>query len=105
MFKQFAIAATAVALTATAASANSYFGIMQGADEGAHNYEVSTVRADGAGVIQIENLQGDILGTAKVSGADTDVKVPLGGLGANGDLIAKLIVDGEVADVERITVR
>ena len=106
MFKKFAIAATAIALTATAASANSFFGHLDGVDEGAHTYNVDVVRSAGAGFIQIETLQGDVLGTASVNaGANADVLVPLKGTGVNADVVAKLIVDGQVADVERIQVR
>ena len=106
MFKKFAIAATAIALTATAASANSYFGILDGADEGDHTYSVDVVRAADAGFVQIESLQGDVLGMASVNaGANANVLIPLSGTGLNQDVVAKLIVNGEVADSQRINVR
>ena len=105
MFKNFAIAAAAVAMTASAASAASWIGNQDGFAEGDHSVEVSTVRADAAGTLQIESLQGDVLGTAMVNaGANGDVLVPLG-KGLTSDVVAKLIVDGEVADELRIEVR
>ena len=106
MFKKFAIAATAIALTATAASANSFFGQLDAVNEGAHSYSVDVVRSAGAGVIQLETLQGDVLGTASVNaGANADVLVPLRGTGVKDDIVAKLIINGQVADTARIQAR
>ena len=106
MFKTFAIAATAIALTATAASATSQFGHLDGLNEGANTFEVPLVRSESAGFVQIETLQGDVIGTASVNaGANSNVLVPLKGSRVNNDVVAKLIVDGAVADVERIQVR
>ncbi|MEL6608181.1 MAG: hypothetical protein AAFO58_12805 [Pseudomonadota bacterium] len=106
MFKKFAIAATAIALTATAASANSFFGQQDGFDEGASVVELDLIRADSAGFVSIETLQGEVLGMASVNaGANADVRVPLMGTGLDNDVVAKLVIDGQVADTKRIEVR
>jgi len=107
MFKKLAIAAAAIALTAGAASANNAFGILSGAEQGDAFYDVKSVNAGSAGTIQIESLSGDVLGQAFVNaGANTSVRVDFGAdrVGA-GDLVAKLIVDGQVVDTNRIEVR
>ena len=54
----------------------------------------------------IETLQGDVLGSAPVNaGANADVLVRIPGAGVSNDVIAKLVIDGAVADEERIEVR
>lgn len=106
MFKKLAIAAAAIALTAGAASANT-FGLLSGAEQGDAFYDVKSVNAGSAGTIQIESLSGDVLGQAFVNaGANTSVRVDFGAdrVGA-GDLVAKLIVNGQVVDMEGIEVR
>ncbi|MEL6608182.1 MAG: hypothetical protein AAFO93_04655 [Pseudomonadota bacterium] len=106
MFKKFAIAATAIALTATAASAGSFFGQQDSFDKGDSVVELDLVRSDAAGFVTLETLQGDVIGTASVNaGANNDVRIPVGGIGLNGDVVAKLVIDGQVADIERIEVR
>ncbi|MEL6691356.1 MAG: hypothetical protein AAFP28_13670 [Pseudomonadota bacterium] len=106
MFKNFAIAATAIALTAGAASAGSFFGHQDGFSDGETSVEINLVRADAPGMVVLETLQGDVLGSASVNeGANADVLVRIPGKGVNNDVIAKLVIDGEVADVERIQVR
>ena len=105
MFKKFAIAATAIALTATAAAANGSFGHLDGLEEDASTYEVNLIRSSDAGIVSIETLTGDVLGTASVNaGANANVLVPLRG-GFEQDVVAKLIVDGQVAAQKRIQVR
>ena len=105
MFKKFAIAAAAIALTAGAASANNTFGILNGFDQADSFYDVSVARTLGAGSVQIETLSGDVLGMASLNeGTNTDVRVDFKGNRAQGDAIAKLIVDGVVVDEERISV-
>ncbi|MEM1232780.1 MAG: hypothetical protein AAGH70_01510 [Pseudomonadota bacterium] len=106
MFKQFAIAAAAVALTAGAASANNTFGILSGAEQGDSYYDVDLARTTNDGSIQIETLTGDVVGMAALNaGTNTDVRVDFGLPVAGSDLVAKLIVDGVVVDESRIDVR
>ncbi|WP_147126811.1 hypothetical protein [Shimia ponticola] len=105
MFKKFAIAATAIALTATAASATNSLGILEDADDRASYINIDNVRALDAGFVQIETLKGDVLGMASVNaGANTDVRINLG-LGATNDVVAKLVVGGEVVDQGIIDIR
>lgn len=106
MFKKFAIAATAIALTAGAASADSFFGHQDGFDEGDHTVELNLVRSADAGTVVLESLRGDVLGSTSVNaGANADVLVNIGGTGVMDDVVAKLIVNGEVADEIRIQAR
>ena len=57
-------------------------------------------------VIEGNAKKGDVIGTASVNaGANNDVRIPVGGIGLNGDVVAKLVIDGQVADIERIEVR
>ncbi|MEM8592407.1 MAG: hypothetical protein AAGF13_07750 [Pseudomonadota bacterium] len=103
MFKNFAIAATAIALSASAVSANSYFGSQDSFDEGDRVVELELVRADAAGSVILETLKGDVIGSAAVNaGANSDVLVNVEGIGVRQDVIAKLVVNGEVADEIRI---
>ena len=105
MFKTFAIAATAIALTAGAASANNSLGILGDIDDRASFVNIDQVRTTGEGFVQIETLRGDVLGMASVNaGANTDVRINLG-LGATNDVVAKLVVDGAVVDQGVIDVR
>ena len=105
MFKTFAIAATAIALTASAAAANNSLGILGDIDEQDSYINIDNVRSTGAGFVQIESLRGDVLGVASVNaGANTDVRINLG-LGATQDVVAKLVVDGAVVDQGVIDVR
>ncbi|MEO0484598.1 MAG: hypothetical protein AAF092_01660 [Pseudomonadota bacterium] len=101
MFKTFAIAATAIALTAGAASANS-FGFQGAADENSPQVTLNLVRADAAGTVVLESLTGDVLAMAEVdAGANTDVILNLEG-SVTSDVVAKLIIDGAVEDTLRI---
>lgn len=105
MFKKFAIAAAAIALTAGAASANNTFGLLNGFDQDASYYDVNLARTLGEGSVQIENLSGDVIGTASLNeGTNTDVRVNFKGNRAQGDVVAKLIVDGVVVDEELVQV-
>ncbi|MEL6549091.1 MAG: hypothetical protein AAFQ54_02490 [Pseudomonadota bacterium] len=106
MFKKFAIAATAIALSAGAASANNTFGILGGAEQGDTFYDVNVARTLGAGEVQISTLSGDVLGTAMLNaGTNTDVRVPFATPASGQDLVASLIVNGNVVDQEEIDVR
>uniref|UniRef100_UPI0011BF2BB8 hypothetical protein n=1 Tax=Shimia ponticola TaxID=2582893 RepID=UPI0011BF2BB8 len=67
MFKHFAIAATAIALTAGAASANNSLGILEDIDDRASFVNIDQVRTTGEGFVQIESLSGDVLGMASVN--------------------------------------
>lgn len=105
MFKKFAIASAVIAISASAAAANGSFGHLDGLNEGASTYEVNLIRSADAGVVSIETLTGDVLGTASVNaGANSNVLVPLQG-SFEQDVVAKLIVNGSVADTQRIQVR
>ncbi|MGR3468867.1 MAG: hypothetical protein ACU0CI_13415 [Shimia sp.] len=102
MFKTFAIAATAVALTASAAVANT-IAIQDAQDESQSNITFDLVTADAAGLLQVETFNGMVLGTSDiVAGANADVRVRT--LPLAGDVTAKLIVGGVVVDEQRIRV-
>lgn len=106
MFKSIAIAAATVALTAGAASANNTFGILGGAEQGDSFYDVDLARTLGAGSVQIETFDGDVLGVANIAaGTHTDLRVGFDMPVAGTDLVAKLIVNGEVVDQSKIDVR
>jgi len=97
--KTLTLAAAAVAITATAASADSYFSFGETLDDSA-TLELGTVKADGAGVVEIYNYAGGqigaLLGTEAVNaGANQDVRVQIGSHYLN-DVIAVLKVDGQV---------
>ena len=106
MFKKFAIAATAIALSASAASAANNFGILSGAEQGDSFYDVSVARTSDAGSVQIETFAGDVLGVAALdAGTNTDVRVPFNAPADGKDLGAKRIVNGSVVDTKEIQVR
>ncbi|MGR3466872.1 MAG: hypothetical protein ACU0CI_03260 [Shimia sp.] len=103
MFKKFAIAAVALALTATAAVAGNNIAIQDALSENQANITFDLVTADAAGLLQVETFNGMVLGTSDiVAGANADVRVKTGSL--TSDVFAKLIVDGEVVDEQRIRV-
>ncbi|MEO0676783.1 MAG: hypothetical protein AAFZ02_04425 [Pseudomonadota bacterium] len=105
MFKKLAIAAAAIALTAGAASANT-FGLLSGAEQGDSFYDVNVASTTTGGSVQIETLSGDVLGMAALNaGANTNVRVDFDTPASGQDLVAKLIVDGSVVDTNRIEVR
>ncbi|MEM1232781.1 MAG: hypothetical protein AAGH70_01515 [Pseudomonadota bacterium] len=103
MTKHFAAAAIALTLTTSAAFASNEFGILDGIEAGATYYDVSLVQADGTGIIQIETMTGEVLGTAELTTeTNTNVRVDFDAPAPNEGLVAKLIIDGEIVDEERI---
>ena len=105
MFKTIATASALVLTASFASAADGHFGILTGFDENDAVLSVPLVRASDAGMVQIESLQGDVLGTASVNaGANANVLINLGS-GPTDDVVAKLIINGEVADQERVEVR
>ena len=106
--KTLALAAAAVAASATFASADSYFGF-QGAQDRDFQVEIDLVRADAAGVVEIYDFNrgqaGALLGTEMVTaGANYDVRVNLGAVPVN-DVVAILKVDGVIADQQEIDIQ
>lgn len=97
--KSIVFAAAAVAVTATAGAADSYF--EQGRTlEGSDVLELGLITAEGAGVLEIYDFhggqQGKLVGSERLSaGANTDVRVNTG-LPQNKDVIALIKIDGEV---------
>ena len=98
MTKIFAALATALVLSAGAASANT-FGLseVQGSPT---LLSIGTIVSDGAGVVEVYDRwagqQGQLLGTEAVrAGANSDVRIPLR-FAPHGDVVAVLKVDGEV---------
>ena len=101
--KTLTIAATATALTAGAASADSYFGFAESFED-RNSIELPLVAAEGDGVLEIYNLkageQGALLGTATVNaGANEDVRVNIGN-GFKTDVLAVLKVGGQIVATE-----
>lgn len=98
MTKFFSVLATALALTAGAASANTLgFNEVQGSNT---LLELGTIVSDGNGVVEIYDnwggQQGLLLGTEPVrAGANSDVRIPLR-FAPHGDVVALLKVDGQV---------
>ena len=98
-FKTTLIAAVAAALTASAASANT-FGFGNQLEDRA-TVELGLVTADGDGVVEIYDYargqQGALLGVEMVNaGANNAVRVHIGSAYKN-DVIAVLRIDGNVA--------
>ena len=106
MFKTLAIAATSIALTAGAASANNTFGILSGAELGDSYYDINVARTLGEGSVQIVSRAGDLLGMTDLNaGTNTDVRVFLDTPTTAHDIFARLLVDGEIVSEKRINVR
>ncbi len=106
MFKTLAIVAASIALTAGAASAGNTFGLLTSVEQGDNYYDISTISTLGEGFVQIETFAGDILGSTDLNvGANTNTRVQLDNSVSTQNLVAKLIVDGEVVDENRIRVR
>ncbi|MEL6915635.1 MAG: hypothetical protein AAFP13_14150 [Pseudomonadota bacterium] len=105
MFRKIAIAATAATLLGSAAAANE-FGILDGVEEGATFYDVPLATLDAAGMVQIEDEEGTVLGMADASaGPNTDLRIDFTTpVEAGGELVAKIIVGGEVVDIEMIEI-
>jgi len=97
--KSMVLAAAAVAITATAASADSYFHF--GTNLAPSDVlELGTVTIDGAGVVEIYDYrtgtQGALLGSEALNaGANTNVKVNTG-FSAESDVLAVLKVNGQI---------
>ncbi len=109
MSRIIASALAAVALTATAASANSYFDFTSERQDRGSVVELNTVTADGNGVVEIYDFQGgevgDLLGTKTVTaGANSNVRVNIGAP-SQTDAIALLKIDGEVVATQEIDFR
>ena len=97
--KTIALAVATVAATATAASADNYFGFEDRLDNSS-TLELSTVRAAADGVVEIYDGRfgdlGALLGTEEVmAGANSDVRVNVGH-GPDADVIAVLKIGGEI---------
>ena len=101
--KMTLIAAAAVA-SASAASATNYFSIAPAVDAFDSVIELDVVRSSADGIVQIETLDGDVLGSADVfAGANMDVR--LNGLKVgNDDVVAKLYHDGALVAERKIDV-
>lgn len=95
--KSIALVVATVAVTATGASAENYFGLGQNLDQSSV-LDLGLVRADAAGVVEVYDFnggkQGKLLGSEPVfGGANTDVRVNVGG-NPQADVIAVLKVNG-----------
>lgn len=104
--KKITLAAVALAITAGAASANS-FGFQEAVDDSAY-IEVNRVVADNDGVLEIYNLQagkqGVLLGATDVhAGANEDLRVNIGN-SYKTDVLAVLKVDGQIVATEEFDV-
>lgn len=102
--KSLVIAAAAVAVTASAASADSYFSFGNKLDNDT-TLNLGTVRAESDGVVEIYRLLGGdngvLLGSEMVNaGANQDVQIQLNGK-PNFDVLAVLKVDGQIVDEQR----
>ena len=108
MFKQLAFAAAATIATAGAASASNYILDLDASAERGSLIELETVRADMAGTIEIYDFhrgeQGALLASEMVNaGANSDVRINTGAQVIN-DVLAVLVVDGQVVDTLEIEV-
>ena len=98
MLKTLTLAAATVAATASVATANNAFPVGETFEQ-TDTLDLRTVTANAPGVVQIYDYnageRGALLGSEEVrAGVNTDVKIDLG-LGANNDILAVLLVDGE----------
>lgn len=96
--KTLALVAAAAAITATSATADSYFSFGETLEDSAVA-EIGTVKSQGDGVVEIYNYAGGqigaLLGSEPVTaGANKDVRVQIGSHYLN-DVIAVLKVDGQ----------
>lgn len=101
MLKKTAITLSFAALLGSAVSAaDNQLGILTGAMQGDTYYDLKLARPDMAGSIQLETFNGAVVGMMELrAGTNTNVRVPLMRPLTGRDLIAKLIVDGEVVDM------
>lgn len=98
-FKTIAIAATAAALTATTAAADSFFSYAGQLDRSS-TLDLGVVAADADGVVEIYDYRtgepGALLGTEEVNaGANHNVRVAVG-IPPYADVIAVLKIDGQI---------
>lgn len=104
--KTLALAA-AVAATGSIASADNYFEFGETLDRSSV-LDLGLVRAESAGVVEIYDSvrgeQGKLLGTELVNaGANSDVRINLG-TAPQGDVIAVIRVNGEIAQTKSFDV-
>ena len=101
------VLAAAVAATGSIASADNYFEFGETLDRSSI-IDLGLVRAESAGVVEIyDNARGELgqlLGTETVNGgANADVRVNLGSA-PQGDVIAVIRVNGEIAETKSFDV-
>ncbi len=104
--KTLITAAAAVAITAGAASANT-FGFQESVED-RNNIELALVTASGDGVVEIYNVkagqQAELLGMQSVNaGANDDVRINIGN-SFKTDVLAVLKVDGQIVATEEFDV-
>lgn len=101
MLRKFLLPMAIVAMSVTAVSAaDNQLGILGGAKAGDTFYDLGLARADMVGSIQIETFSGVVVGMMELNeGTNTDVRVPFMRPLLNTDLVAKLIIGGEVVDM------
>ena len=107
MIKRTATTAALLAMLAGSAVANSspgtYFGSQEAFREGQHNLTINLVRTKQPATIQLEDVRGRVIATKDGdAGVYRNVKLSTTLASLNNDVIAKLIVNGEVADRIRI---
>ena len=106
MLKTLVVAGALAMASTVAVAQNANFGHLDGVMEGDHTINLNLVRSDVPAIVQIEDLRGKVLGMTMINaGVNSDVRVTLGANGPMQDILAKIIVDGEVADLKRIQVR
>ena len=108
MFKTLALASVAAIAVAGSASASNYILDLDASADRGSLIELQTVRADMAGTIEIYDFnageQGELLGMTDVqAGANSDVRINLRGQVIN-DVLAVLVVDGQVVDTLEVEV-
>ncbi|MEM9349333.1 MAG: hypothetical protein AAGA47_03660 [Pseudomonadota bacterium] len=95
-----------LSLTAAAANANNSFGVLKAVREGSSFYDVRLVRTLTNAVVQIQTWDGEVLGSREVeAGTRTNLRVRIGPKRIPPtDVFAVLLIDGEIADRDRIRV-
>lgn len=102
MTRTFALALVAALGTATVASADSYFGIIDSHERGT-TVELGTVTASAGGIVELYEA-GKLIGSEPLhAGANANVRVNVGAA-PDTDLTALLISNGTVLDEARINV-
>ena len=103
MLKALVVAGSLAMASTVAVAQNAHFGHLDGVMEGDHTINLNFVRSDAPAIVQIEDLRGKVLGMTMINaGANSNVRVTLGANGPMQDILAKIIVDGQVADLQRI---